>query len=250
MMVAVSTGQYWVTSSGTVQAIARRDPEAARLTFARPTGIVLGGWPGAMHGQTWASCAIFEADLAADRISAEVRAVMYDPEGWEHTPLAERQDPVASMHRFAMLARERDLFTIVTPHPGLVVVPGTMYAPGPGESEEEAYVRSGISAEAARFADLTEVQGQRLQRDPAEYRSFVARTAAQARRSNPSVLVLSGLSTYPGYPATVDMLLAAWESVRDVVDGHYLSLNRRRNPDVATRFLSLVSKSGEESRAG
>jgi hypothetical protein len=38
------------------------------------------------------------------------------------------------------------------------------------------------------------------------------------------------------------MLLAAWESVRDLVDGHYLSLGmRRRNPDVAARFLRLAS---------
>ncbi len=38
------------------------------------------------------------------------------------------------------------------------------------------------------------------------------------------------------------MLHAAWESVRDLVDGHFLSLGiRRRNPEVAAGFLRLVS---------
>lgn len=34
------------------------------------------------------------------------------------------------------------------------------------------------------------------------------------------------------------MLRNAWISVRDVVDGHYLSLARLRLPEVATAFLT------------
>jgi hypothetical protein len=235
-------GQYWVTSHGTVAAIARKDPEAAEVTFAKPTGIVMGGWPGAVHGRAWASCAAFEDDLASGRIPPEVRAAMYDPEGWEKTPLDERQDPVTFMHRFAKPARERGFFTIVTPHQGLMEVPGGRHARGTDETKEQAYVRSGLAAEAAKFADMSETQSQRLQQDPAAYRRFVEETALQARAANPTVLFLSGLSTHPGYPATAEMLLAAWESVRDLVDGHYLSLGMRgRNPDEAARFLRLAS---------
>jgi hypothetical protein len=235
-------GQYWVTSSGTVEAISRRDPAVATAVFARTTGIVLGGWPGAVHAQAWASCAAFEDDLAAGRIPPEVRAVMYDPEGWEKTPPDEQQDPVAFMQRFASAARSRGLFTIVTPHPGLVAVAGSPHAPGPDETKEQAFVRSGLMAEAARFADMCDTQAQRLQRNPKAYRRFVAETARQARSANPAVLVLSGLSMHPGYPATLEMLSAAWESVRDLVDGHYLSLGKRgRDPDLAARFLRLVA---------
>jgi len=54
--------------------------------------------------------------------------------------------------------------------------------------------------------------------------------------------VLSGLSTHPGYPATDAMLRHAWISVRDVVDGHYLSLARLRLPEVATAFLAETLK--------
>ncbi|HEX9377679.1 MAG TPA: hypothetical protein VGB19_15755 [Actinomycetota bacterium] len=238
-----TAGQYWVTSRGTVQSIARLDPEAAEAAFTTPTGIVLGGWPGAVHGRAWASCAQFEQDLEAGRIDPDVRAVMYDPEGWDRTPLAERQDPVTSIHRFALLAREHGYFTIVTPHQGLVEVPGGAFTRAPDETKEEAYLRSGLAAEAARYADACEAQAQRLQRDPAAYREFVTQTAAQARRANPAVVVLSGLSTHPGYPATVEMLHAAGESVRDIVDGHYLSLGFRRRwaPEIAAQFLRLPS---------
>jgi len=69
-------------------------------------------------------------------------------------------------------------------------------------------------------------------------RAFVAETVRIARATKRDVQVLSGLSTHPGYPATVAMLRNAWISVRDVVDGHYLSLARLRLPEVATAFLA------------
>jgi hypothetical protein len=53
-------------------------------------------------------------------------------------------------------------------------------------------------------------------------------------------MVLSGLSTHPGHRASADMLFAAYQSVRDVVDGHYFSLARLRHPDIATAFLRMV----------
>jgi hypothetical protein len=84
-----------------------------------------------------------------------------------------------------------------------------------------------------------ETQSQKMQRDPLAYRAFVEATARLALDVNRDVQVLSGLSTHPGYPATTEMLKDAWASVRDVVDGHYLSLGRRlRHPDVAASFLS------------
>jgi hypothetical protein len=65
---------------------------------------------------------------------------------------------------------------------------------------------------------------------------------------NANVRVLSGLSTHPGYPANAEMLEAAWSSVRDVVDGHYLSLAKRRLVDVAASFLSRMVITRERER--
>src|SRR6266511_547062 len=236
--------QRWVTSRGTISAIAALDPRVAAAVFGTPTAIALGGWPGSTHGMAWASQAKFAADLEAGVIPATVRAVMYDPEAWEATPLPERQDPVKYIEEFARLAHQHGYFVIVTPHPRLVEVPGGRCRMRASETMEAAYLRCGIAAEAARHADGYETQGQYLQRDPGRYQEFVSRTAAQAREANPDVVMLSGLSTHPGYPATPEMLHEAWQSVREVVDGHYLSLARRRLPSVAATFLRRAAGPG------
>jgi hypothetical protein len=237
--------QRWVTVKASIAAIHEVDPRVAGQFFGAPTSIALGGWPGSTTGQSWASFAKFAADVKAGAVPTGVRAAMYDPEGWEATPLDERRDPVTYIRRFAVLARRCGYFVIVTPHPGLVEVEGAKHGKAPGENREQAFLRSPITHEAARYADACEVQAQRHQRDPALYRELVSEATAQARSANPDVLVLSGLSTHPGYEATPTMLYTAWESVRDVVDGHYLSLARLRHPEAAAAFLRLVARSGD-----
>jgi hypothetical protein len=232
---------HWVTSHSSIAAIAAIDPQIASTIFGTPAGIALGGWPGSVHGRAWASCASFEDDVMAARIPPDVRAVMYDPEGWAATPIEERRDPVTYVHRFVSLAHDRGYFAIVTPHPNLVEVPEASFARAAAETREDAYLRSRIAEESARHTDAFEIQAQRLQNDPDAYRDFVARTAAQARAANPGIVVLSGLSTHPGYAATPQMLHAAWMSVNDVVDGHYLSLAKGRLPRVAARFLRMAT---------
>jgi hypothetical protein len=233
-------GQRWVTSAGTIEAIAGVDPEVADRVFGSTDAVALGGWPEATTGRAWASSERFADDLAAGAIAEDVTIVMYDPENWEKTPLPERLDPVTHIAAFGALARSRGYSVMVTPHPNLVSVPGSVHAPGPGETRESAYLRSGIVEVSAANADVVETQSQNHQRDPDTYRAFVLNTARLAREVNRDVQVLSGLSTHPGYPATAEMLRDAWESVRDVVDGHYLSLARRRLPSVAASFLSMT----------
>jgi hypothetical protein len=235
--------QRWVTTRGTISAIAAEDAEIANAVFGRSAAIALGGWPGSTHGRSWGSQAQFAADVQAGAIPETVRAVMYDPEAWEATPLPERQDPIRHIREFVRLAHQQGYFAIVTPHLGLVEVADGRFGRRQGETREEAYLRHGIAAEAARHADAYETQGQHLQRDPTRYREFVRRTAEQARAANPGIVMLSGLATHPGYPATPEMLRASWEVVRDVVDGHYLSLSRRRLPSVAGRFLRMIAES-------
>src|ERR671918_305444 len=105
-----------------------------------------------------------------------------------------------------------------------------------------------IEEVCAKNADVYETQAQRLQNEPDVYRAFVLETALLARSVNANVRVLSGLSTHPGYPAIAEMLEAAWSSVRDVVDGHYLSLAKRRLVDVAASFLSRMVMTRELER--
>jgi hypothetical protein len=237
-------GPYWATSAASIAAIARVDADVARRAFATGRGIALAsrtgsGWQGAVAGRAWASLGAFESDLESRAIGPGVRIAMYDPERWRHTPIGEQQDPIRSIRRFVRLARGNGYLSMVTPHPRLVTVDGARCAMRAGETEEAAYVRSRITIEAAA-ADVVETQAQRSQRDPDAYRRFVALTAEQARRAKPDVVVLSGLSTSPGYPATPEMLFEAWESVRDVVDGHYISLSKGRHPEVMAAFLRMT----------
>ena len=233
-----------MTSAGTIRAIAAVDANVADRIFGSTDAVALGGWSRATSGRAWASYATFATDVAAGGIAPEVRVVMYDPENWDATPPPERRDPVSAIEAFGALARSRGYSVLITPHPNLVSVPGSICQIRAGETRESAYLRSGLVEASAANADAYETQAQTLQRDPAAYRAFVLDTARRARSVNRDVRVLSGLSTHPGYAATADMLHGAWESVRDVVDGHYLSLARKRLPSVAAGFLSMATAAG------
>jgi hypothetical protein len=236
-----TTPQYWVTTSGTDTAIDRVDPFIAGRVFRAAHSVALGGWAGSITGAAWASEAEFASDVRSGNIPSDVRAVMYDPEGWDSTPRPEQRDPALYAERFVWLAHANGYIAIVTPHPSLVSVPGSVCGQRADETQEAAYVRCRIAEKVAKDADLYETQAQALERDPSAYRDFVARTARQARSANPDVIVLSGLSTAPGYVATAQMLYAAWDSVKDVVDGHYLSLVRVEYPGAAAAFLRLIA---------
>jgi hypothetical protein len=235
-------GDWWLAARGSVAAIASIDADVANAAFGTPRSIVLGGWPGATTGQAWASSSAFAESVREGTIAPDVRAVMYDPERWDATPPDEQRDPIGSILAFCRVSRASGYVTIVTPHPGLVEVPGVPHQMAPGEDRDEAYLRSGIMRASAVGADVCEIQAQRHQRDPARYREIVRRAADQAREAKPDVIVLSGLSTHPGYPATAQMLRAAWEGVRDVVDGHYLSLARLRRVEAAVDFLRFAMR--------
>lgn len=242
------TGTLWMTATGSIRAIAALDRAAADHVFGSADAVALGGWPGATNGRAWASYERFAQDVRDGAIPNDVTLVMYDPEAWDKTPLHERLDPIRYVEQFCALARANGFAIAVTPHPNLVGVPGSRHAQEPGEPREGAYLRSGIVDVCAAHADIYETQAQGLQNEPSAYRAFVGETALLARSVNANVRVLSGLSTHPGYPANVEMLDAAWNSVRDVVDGHYLSLAKRRLVGVAATFLSRIAMRRESAR--
>jgi hypothetical protein len=237
---AAPFAQIWVGTARTAATLAAIDPAATEVFLGASTSATLGGFGGSMLAAGWASEAQFAADLTAGRVPPDVRIAMYDPEGWEATPLDERVDPVAAMRAFATLAHRHGLLAMITPHPNLVAVPGATCREHVGETQTAAFLRCGITAEAARFADVVEVQAQSLEADPAAYAAFVTEAAVQARAANPGVLVLSGLST--NFTSDPGVLYRAWTSVRSVVDGHYLNVPLGVRPAVATTFLRMLAR--------
>ena len=239
---AAPFGEVWIATRTTATNLASLDAPTSMTFLGGSTSFGLGGWGSAAPAVAWASEARFADDLLAGRVPSDVRVVMYDPEAWAATPVDEQADPVASMRAFGHLARSHGYLAVITPHPNLATVHDAACGARPGEALEDAFLRCGIEGEAARYADVVEVQAQSLEGDPATYRRFVTAAAAQARAANPGVLVLSGLSTnYASDPST---LYDAWRSVLGTVDGHYLNVPHGRRPEIAIAFLRLVNAGG------
>lgn len=235
-------GQTWVATLGTIRLLHTQNADVASQYFDQPTTFALGGYNGAVPSASWASEAQFETDLAAGTIPEETRAVMYDPEHWDPTPAGEQRDPVAAIEAFSSAARRAGYQVIVTPHPNLVTVPGAVCGQRGDESQDEAFLRCDITGAAARVADVVEVQAQYLEADPARYADLVRQAAAQAKRANPAVLVISGLSTR--FAVTSQTLADAWAAVRGIVDGHYMAVPEQIRPEVAAAFLAQIATSG------
>jgi hypothetical protein len=231
--------QIWVATRTTVGRLEAVDPGIARRFFDEPTAFALGGWGTSVPSMAWASEAAFARDLANGVIPADVRAVMYDPEFWTATPLAEQRDPVGAMRRFASLARTHGYLVILTPHPNLTAVPGGACVHQADETIQAAFLRCRLSAAAASLADVVEIQGQFLEVDTDAYRAFVTRAADQARAAHRDVRVIAGLST--NFTDDPSVLFSAWAAVRDVVDGQYIAVPEGIRPNVAAGFLRLVA---------
>ncbi len=231
--------QTWIATLGTIRLIAEQNEDVASRFFDHSTSFALGGWRGAVPAQAWASEAQFEADLASGAIPERVRAVMYDPEAWKHTPPAEQAAPVAAMEAFAAAARRAGYQVITTPHPNLVDVPGGTCVRRAEESVPDAFLRCGIVGAAARVSDVVEIQAQWLEADPAVYAELVRQAVDQAREANSAVIVLAGLSTR--FAATSQTLVDAWNAVRGVADGHYMAVPEGIRPDIAGSFLEQIA---------
>ena len=236
----------WVITRTNAELLASIDPDLTAAYFDGPQTIALDGFDDAVTADGWASLAAFEADIEAGLIADEVTLVMYDPEAWEHTPLTEQLDPATAMAAFSELARSQDYQVLMTPHPGLVTVPGAACAKLPEESVPAAFVRCRIPAAAALNADIVDLQLQALQQDPERYRKWTTAAAEQARQANPQVQVLAHLTTRLAPDPTV--LFSAWRSVQPVVDGCYIGVPQGARPRMAIGFLRMISIGADRRR--
>jgi hypothetical protein len=232
------SSEIWIGTATTLGTLARIDPDAAAGLLGAPRSITLGAPVGAPLALSWSSERRFARDVADGAVPPSVKIVLYDPEGWLATPPAERREPVPAMLAFGALARTNGYIAVITPHPSLMQVHGAACGQMSGETLEAAYLRCGIQAAAARAADIVEVQAQFLETNPDAYEGFVTDAAAQARLANPGVRVISGISTT--FTEDPEVLVAAWRSVRGVVDGHYLNVPNGIHPDVAAAFARDV----------
>jgi hypothetical protein len=221
------SGIRWLFHGAGAAAIAA-DPETSRLLDGtRPfvmTGRAVPSIPKSWNAVPFASFTSFEAlrDAAkGDSLDSQVRGIMYDYERWHFTPQDEQRNPAEYLKRAADLVHARGLLFITAPAVNIVMV----MAPDSPDRQYDTYLRLGVAADAARYADVFDIQAQGSERNTEYYANFVQRAAAQARQANPHVVVLAGLSTQPsGQNVTADNILRAITATRQYVDGYWLNI--------------------------
>jgi len=168
---------------------------------------------------TFASATALEEAVTGGRLPAGTYGVLYDPEAWPLTPVAEQRDPVQAATRAAAVAHAHGLRLIVTPALNLTTVLA------PGTPRWRAFLDLNLVARLAGVADIVEFQAQSLERDTATYTAFVQAATSQASTANPRIIVLAGLSTNPpGAPVDRQQLTAAVQATRSLVDGYWLNV--------------------------
>ncbi len=225
----VSTGpgerSTWMLTRGALTQVLSDSSVAARLASARVYEILTPGEPplasaGAEPVVTFSAVSALRQAVDGGQLPAGTRAVLYDPEVWPYTPVAEQRDPVRAAQQAAAVTRAHHLTLIVAPALDLATV-----QPRSGGPLWRQYLRLDLVGGIARVAGVVEVQAQSLERDPQAYRAFVRAAAAQARAANPHVSVLAGLSTNPPGPVVSSaQLAAAIRASSAAVSGYWLNI--------------------------
>ena len=170
------------------------------------------------------SAAALESAVRGNLLPASTYAVLYDPEVWAFTPVAEQEHPVAAAAQAAATAHARGLRFIVAPALNLVKA----LSPRSHGGRDVRFLALRILGRMARHADVIDLQAQSLERNHGAYRAFVVGAAAQAHAGNPDVRVLAGLSTNPpGARVAVSELRGDIAATRSSLDGYWLNVPGR-----------------------
>jgi hypothetical protein len=240
----------WLFAGPAIAALAS-DADAARflansqpfLMRNRPLTEVPPNW-NAVHILSCKSLDDIRNALAPGAAPPGVKGILYDYEKWKFTPEGEQRSPAASVKQVAEAVHARGLLFLAAPAVDLVPV----LAPDSDRiRQDETYLRLGLAADGARYADVFDIQAQRFERDAARYARFVREAAAQAKWANPKVVVLAGLSTQPGgQSVTADDIFRAIHATRNIVDGYWFNIPKPSaysprvtefRPDIAIEVL-------------
>lgn len=220
--------QTWLLTAQALREMAALKPVIAALKSATilelvgPSGTLYPGLP-ASEVMSFRSESEF-ARWRPGRGSPSPRAVLYDPEHWAYTPLAEQQDVEVYASRFVTLARSRSETPILAP--GLDLVEALGHGSG---SLATRYLTQEIPRAMAQALGggpgVLEIQAQSQERSVSAYRSLVAGALAQIRGITSSAEVLAGLSTNPqGGPVTAAELEADVRATEGLVSGYWLNV--------------------------
>lgn len=222
-------GRYaWIVTAATVRGLAVSDSSTVQRSFdARRTFVI--GTDRSLLGRLSISQAVptaaftderaLAAAVQAGALPAGTRALLY--EDTRSSPGRQQLHPAKYYRQAASVAHRHRLMLIADPATDLVatLAPHTRHARLYPE-----FLRRGIVAAAARYADVYEVQAQGRETSPGAYSAFVWEAAAQARRAHPGVELLAGLAPVAdGRRQTARALLDAALATQPWVSGFALA---------------------------
>jgi hypothetical protein len=217
----------WILNGPAVQTFAQ-DPGAQKF-FAGSSPFVVQRKDGAVAlpvswkaipTRTFTSYGALQKAFATGAIGPDVKAILYDNEAWQFTPMEEQTNFGDYSQRVAQLVHAHGLLLINAPAVDLV-----RNLASASEKRYDAYIRLGIARDGAKDADVFEIQAQGSEMATARFAEFVSAAAGQARQANPKVLVLAGISTNPsGRNVSADQIVRAIDATRGVVDGYWFNV--------------------------
>lgn len=236
----------WIISGSALTRLRAADPDGAttRAAFDSPDAFVVISGPGWPVPAGWSSTPTagftsyesLRAALTGGTLDPRIKAVLYDDEHWDLTPILEQREPVHYDQLAAQLAHQHHLMFIATPAINLVNVLTPIAGSGAGGNRYQAFLDLGLAGQIARTADVLGVQAQGAEADISLFSSFVQAAAAQARKANPAVKVVAGISTNAsGNAATAAAMDQAAASVHKDVDGYWLN-----DPEASTACPTCI----------
>jgi hypothetical protein len=154
-------------------------------------------------------------------LPGKYKALIYDNEHWQFTPVNEQVDPIYYEQLAANLAHAHGMLYVATPATDLVAATGTLV----NNNEADTYLARNIAGNTARYADVIDIQAQNLETNLGNFVHFVTTAAGQARLANPKVKVYVGLTTNPsGQQLTGSQLFTPYSAVTSYADGYWLNI--------------------------
>jgi hypothetical protein len=211
----------WVFTFAALTALVGHAPALAPTLNTPATIVLVDSWhhyavpaatPRATAARSYKDYTLFRRDVTAGTIPSTVRVVIYDPEAWTATPLAQQLDPGYYEARFVRLAKRQGLRSILAPAIDL-----------PSSASNPTDVGNAYSG--TRLAGTYSVQTQAYDIWPRAYTTLLTQSAHTSRSIHPGLQVLSGLSTglAHGYATGAQLTVAAGR-VSSAVQGYWMNV--------------------------
>ncbi len=239
-----ASSPHWLMTSGLLGNLLSMSPNVADHFFNSNSAFVkstpvngLAATPIA----SYTSYAQFAQDLSDGSFPANVQWVMFGIESTTNTPLIEQQQPNVYLPKFAELAHQHGLKVIEVPGMDLVYVNGADCHYQYPETTAQAYLNCHIPQDSSQ-ADIYLIEAQGYQSSVSDYTYAVTGSSEQALAANPTLTIMSGLTTDRGDSAT--QIFSCWQATHNLVSGYWMNSTSSTLPEADQVLQSIMTHGG------